>query len=70
MLRLLARNALAIAVSVATLAAAFAAPPEKLGQVSFANSCSEAVQPDLQRAVALLHSFWWSEGDTAFREVW
>jgi hypothetical protein len=27
------------------------------------------VQPRLQRAVALLPSFWWSEGDTAFRDV-
>jgi hypothetical protein len=42
---------------------------EQLGTVSFANSCSAAVQPKLQRAVALLHSFWWSEGDKAFREV-
>src|SRR5438552_10017320 len=46
-----------------------AAPAEKLGAVSFANTCSEAVQPRLQRSVALLHSFWWSEGDKAFREV-
>jgi tetratricopeptide (TPR) repeat protein len=46
-----------------------AAPPEKLGAVSFENTCSEGVQPRLQRAVALLHSFWWSEGDKAFREV-
>lgn len=42
---------------------------EKPGTVSFANTCTEAVQPKLQRAVALLHSFWWSEGDNAFREV-
>jgi len=54
---------------VATASAAWADPAEKLGQVSFANSCSEAVQPHLQRAVALLHSFWWSEGDKAFRDV-
>src|SRR5437763_12536286 len=46
-----------------------AAPAEKLGAVSFANTCSEAVRPRLQRSVALLHSFWWSEGDKAFREV-
>ena len=32
---------------------------EKLGQVNFANTCSPAVQADLNRAVALLHSFWW-----------
>jgi tetratricopeptide (TPR) repeat protein len=42
---------------------------EKLGTVSFANTCTEAVQPKLQRAVALLHSFWWSEGTKAFQDV-
>ncbi|HEX2500848.1 MAG TPA: hypothetical protein VHO73_05280, partial [Methylomirabilota bacterium] len=31
---------------------------EKLGQVNFVNTCSPAVQADLNRAVALLHSFW------------
>jgi len=46
-----------------------AEPAEKLGSVSFANSCSDAVQPYLQRAVALLHSFWWNEGDKAFADV-
>jgi hypothetical protein len=44
-------------------------PPEQLGTVSFANSCSEAVQPELQRAVKLLHSFWWEQGERAFRDV-
>jgi hypothetical protein len=44
-------------------------PPEQLGRVSFANSCASAVQPSLERAVALLHSFWWQEGEKAFRGV-
>lgn len=48
---------------------AHAEPAEKLGTVSFENSCSAAVQPYLQRAVAMLHSFWWGEGDKAFRDV-
>src|SRR3954467_10452376 len=69
MVRLLPRSALVIAFSAAALSAAWADPAEKRGKGPFANSCSEAVQPRLQRAVALLHSFWWSEGDTAFREV-
>ncbi|MDP9066283.1 MAG: hypothetical protein M3O06_10510, partial [Pseudomonadota bacterium] len=43
--------------------------PERLGAVSFANSCLPAVQPTFERGVALLHSFWWREGETAFREV-
>ena len=44
-------------------------PPEKLGAVNFANSCSAAVQPTLERAIALLHSFWWDEGRKTFRKV-
>ena len=42
---------------------------EKLGQVNFANTCSPAVQADLNRAVALLHSFWWGVTIKAFNEV-
>ena len=42
---------------------------EKLGQVNFANTCSPAVQADLNRAVALLHSFWWGATIKAFNEV-
>ncbi len=40
-----------------------------LGKVSFANSCDAAVQPALQRGVAMLHSFWYSEGEKTFRAV-
>jgi hypothetical protein len=39
-----------------------AANAEGLGTVSIANSCEAAVQPQFERAVALLHSFWWSQG--------
>lgn len=41
----------------------------QLGKVQFANSCDAKVQPELQRAVAMLHSFWWSAGEKAFRHV-
>jgi hypothetical protein len=44
-------------------------PPEQLGRVSFANSCTPAVQASFERAVALLHSFWWQEGERTFRDV-
>jgi tetratricopeptide (TPR) repeat protein len=50
-------------------AAAPAQSDEKLGAVSFPNSCTETVQPQLQRAVALLHSFWWDKADAAFHDV-
>jgi len=43
--------------------------PEKLGQVSFAVSCKPAVQPEFNRAVALLHSFAYSAAQQAFRSV-
>src|SRR5438874_5209726 len=71
MASLIARTAstAAFAAALLTSAAAWSDTAEKLGTVSFENSCSAAVQPHLQRAVALLHSFWWSEGDKAFRDV-
>src|SRR5215471_1877753 len=43
--------------------------PEKLGKVSFPTSCDPKVQARFERAVALLHSFSWQEGEKAFREV-
>jgi hypothetical protein len=42
---------------------------EKLGEVTFPTSCDSKVQPRFERAVALLHSFSWQEGEKAFREV-
>lgn len=43
--------------------------PEQLGRVSFSNSCTPAAQATFERAVVLLHSFWWQEGEKTFREV-
>jgi hypothetical protein len=43
--------------------------PEKLGQVSFPISCKAAVQPEFNRAVALLHSFAYSAARDAFQNV-
>lgn len=40
-----------------------------VGKVVFANSCAPAVQEDLMRGVAMLHSFWYSEGEKTFRAV-
>jgi hypothetical protein len=40
-----------------------------VGKVNFANSCAPEVQADLQRAVAMLHSFWYGTGETTFRAV-
>jgi len=41
----------------------------QLGKVSFPTSCDPKVQADFDRAVAMLHSFWYSYGEKAFREV-
>ena len=45
------------------------APPPQLGTVQFPNSCAAAVQPDLNRAVALLHSFWFNAAAASFTTV-
>lgn len=43
--------------------------PEKLGKVSFPTSCSPKVQAQFERALALLHSFTYTEAEKAFRQV-
>jgi len=40
-----------------------------LGYVNFPTSCSPAVQPDFNRAVALLHSFWYNKSEETFLAV-
>jgi len=42
---------------------------EKVGKVSFANSCNAQTQAKVQRGVAMLHSFWWPEGERTFQEI-
>src|SRR3954470_10278386 len=41
----------------------------QVGNVNFSNSCAPAVQADLTRGVAMLHSFWFSAGEQVFRDV-
>jgi tetratricopeptide (TPR) repeat protein len=40
-----------------------------LGKVSFPTSCDPKVQPAFDRAMAMLHSFWFPAGEKAFRDV-
>lgn len=40
-----------------------------VGHVDFANSCAPAVQDNLLRGIAMLHSFWYSAGEQRFRDV-
>jgi hypothetical protein len=44
-------------------------PPEQLGTVVFETSCDAALKPQMNRAVALLHSFWFGASATAFTEI-
>jgi hypothetical protein len=46
-----------------------AAEPGKFGKVNFAISCDAAVQPEFNRAVAILHSFGYEKAAGAFAEV-
>src|SRR5215207_2833455 len=41
----------------------------RLGRVVFPVSCSPAAQKRFEHAMAVLHSFWWEEGDRAFGDV-
>jgi tetratricopeptide (TPR) repeat protein len=45
------------------------APPERLGRVVFPTSCESEARQRFERAVALLHSFWYEEARRAFEEV-
>ncbi len=40
-----------------------------VGTVAFANSCAPSVQGEFAQGVAMLHSFWYSAGEQAFRNV-
>jgi tetratricopeptide (TPR) repeat protein len=47
-----------------------AAPaPNQLGKVNFPTSCSADVQPTMEKALALLHSFQYKEADQVFTEA-
>jgi hypothetical protein len=43
--------------------------PEALGSVAFITSCSDAVQPQFNRAVALIHSFQFSSANEPFDAI-
>jgi hypothetical protein len=46
-----------------------AQPAERLGKVHFETSCAASVRADFDRAVALLHSFWYGAAIAAFEDV-
>jgi tetratricopeptide (TPR) repeat protein len=47
-----------------------AVPGGKLGKISaFPTSCDPAVQPEFERAVAMLHSFWYNLAESTFTDI-
>ncbi len=44
-------------------------PPALLGRVVFPTSCNAAAASNVERGVALLHSFWYEESGQAFRDA-
>jgi hypothetical protein len=54
---------------VVLICASAASAQEKLGEVHFPVSCSAAAQQEFNRAVALLHSFWFDASAKAFAAV-
>jgi hypothetical protein len=44
-------------------------PAEKLGTVHFTVSCTPAAQEQFDRALSMLHSFWYPQGLKAFQQV-
>ncbi|HEX2438234.1 MAG TPA: hypothetical protein VHT71_07985 [Methylomirabilota bacterium] len=59
----------ALSLVLALPLAAAAHDGETLGSVTFPVSCSPTAQADFQRAVTLLHSFWYEEALKAFTAV-
>ena len=67
---LLLGTALFVLLRAAVVTApAAASEPAAIGRVHFPTSCSAAAQVHFDRAVALLHSFWFSEAMKAFQTV-
>jgi hypothetical protein len=60
---------LLLASSLAVRAHEDEAPGGKLGKVFFPTSCAPAVQPTFERAVAMLHSFWYTLAETTFADI-
>jgi len=60
---------LAVPAAVAQGPGAHHLGSNQLGQVSFPVSCTPEARRRFEHAMAVLHSFWWEEGDRAFNAV-
>jgi Tfp pilus assembly protein PilF len=65
------RHQLTLVAATAMLCRSLAATAQhhELGTVHFPTSCSSAVQPDFERGVAMLHSYWFGYAGKTFRAV-
>jgi tetratricopeptide (TPR) repeat protein len=59
------------AAAMASVPSSFAQPlpGERLGAVSFTDSCAPQEQPSFNRGVALLHDFWYAEAQPQFERI-
>src|SRR5437899_12528240 len=55
--------------ALAVLVSPLSAQHDHLGHVVFPVSCNPAAQQRFEHAMALLHSFWWDQGQSAFQAV-
>jgi tetratricopeptide (TPR) repeat protein len=72
MIRVLARVLICLCIAAPAWAQEHqhgAQPAERLGKVHFETSCSAAVRDGFDRAIALLHSFWYAAAIDAFNDV-
>jgi tetratricopeptide (TPR) repeat protein len=60
---------LAVLISLPVAAQADTRTGEQLGKVSFVASCSPSVRAPFNRAVALLHDFWYDEAQPQFERI-
>src|SRR5690348_15848510 len=65
----MARRVYPIIPFFACILTLFTRDAEKLGKVHFDVSCLPATAPQFDRAVSMLHSFWYPEGYNAFAEI-
>src|SRR5437867_5215601 len=63
------RTYVAALAAVAAVVSPLSAQHDHLGRVVFPVSCNPAAQQRFEHAMALLHSFWWDQGQSAFQAV-
>src|SRR6058998_678284 len=65
----LRRSVVSVVIALVVASVVVADEAEKIGKVRFPISCAPAVQQPFERAVALLHSFWYLEAAKAFTQI-